>query len=246
MKTELTKGEEGPATGDAFLFAETARVAFASFVTDPAFPCLGAKAALNAGSYVLSTYEELASPGIAHALHADLVAFTESEMAQTSEYASFIAVFRNPRAIVERTFERLLWSQLQQLHELDKVEAVWDPSVSSDPDDARFSYSIGGRAYYVIGLHGDSSRLARRFPWPAMVFNPHAQFEKLRNDGKWKRMQASIRERDVALQGSVNPMLSDFGDKSEARQYSGRLVEPDWRPDFEAAPAKSAGCPFAN
>jgi uncharacterized protein len=246
MKTELTKGEDAIPTGEAFPFAGTARVAFASFVTDPAFPCLGAKAALNAGSYVLATYEELASPGIAYALHADLIAFNESEMAQTSEYASFIAVFRNPRSIVERTFERLLWSQLLQLHELDKVKAAWDPKVSSDPDDARFSFSIGGHAYYVIGLHGDSSRLARRFPWPAMVFNPHAQFEKLRNDGKWKRMQSAIRERDVALQGSVNPMLSDFGDKSEARQYSGRQVEPGWRPDFGAALAKSGGCPFAH
>jgi hypothetical protein len=232
--------------GTAPLFADTARAAFVSFVTDTAFPCLGAKAALNANSYMLLTYEELASRETVHSLYADLITFTKSDLARTSEYASFIAVFQNPRAIVERTFERLLWSQLQQLHELDKETAHWDPNVSSDPDNAHFSFSIGGHAYYVIGLHGESSRLARRFPWPAMVFNPHAQFEKLRNEGRWKRMQATIRERDIALQGSVNPMLSDFGQTSEARQYSGRQVEEEWHPNFEVRGSGSGGCPFAH
>jgi FPC/CPF motif-containing protein YcgG len=249
MKTDATTvgfKAEREGKGTSSLFAESARAAFASFVTDAAFPCLGAKAALNAASYMLLTYEELASPDIVHSLHADLVAFTKSDIARTSEYASFIAVFRNPRAIAERTFERLLWSQLQKLHELDRMKAPWDPNVSSDPDNPRFSFSIGGHACYVIGLHRDSSRLARRFPWPAMVFNPHAQFEKLRSDGKWKRMQETIRARDVALQGSVNPMLSDFGKASEARQYSGRQVEKEWHPEFRAGGGTSGGCPFAH
>lgn len=248
MKTDATKvtPKADRKGGTASLFADAVRGAFASFVTDTAFPCLGAKAALNAGSYVLLTYEELASPNVVHSLHADLVAFTKSEIARTSEYASFIAVFRNPRPIVERTFERLLWSQLQQLHDLDREKSEWDPNVSSDPDDPHFSFSIGGHAYYVIGLHEDSSRRARRFPWPAMVFNPHAQFEKLRSDGKWRRMQETIRARDIALQGSVNPMLSDFGKASEARQYSGRQVEEEWHPEFRAGGGTSGGCPFAH
>jgi FPC/CPF motif-containing protein YcgG len=215
-------------------------------VSDASFPCLGAKASLNADSFLLLTYEELASSSSSEKLHGDLLGFTQSTVARTSEYASFIAVFRRPKVMGERTFERLLWSQLQQLHERDKEQVEWDPNVSSDPDDPRFSFSIGGHAYYVIGLHAQSSRFARRFPWPALVFNPHAQFEKLRSDGKWKRMQETIRERDLALQGSVNPMLSDFGETSEARQYSGRNVEPDWHPDFRAGAAKAGRCPFAH
>ncbi len=62
-----------------------------------------------------------------------------------------------------------------------------------------------------------------------MVFNSHHQFDRLRADGRYGRMQAAIRKRDGALQGSINPNLADFGDASEARQYSGREVEPDWR-----------------
>ena len=53
-------------------------------------------------------------------------------------------------------------------------------------------------------------------------------------------MQHAIRERETVLQGNVNPMLSEFGEESEARQYSGREVSDEW-----AAPFPHAGkCPF--
>ena len=73
-----------------------------------------------------------------------------------------------------------------------------------------------------MGLHPKASRLARRAPFPCIVFNFHDQFEAMREDGKYARLQAAIRARDVALQGDVNPVLASFGDASEAHQYSGR------------------------
>jgi FPC/CPF motif-containing protein YcgG len=152
-----------------------------------------------------------------------------------------VAVFEQPRNIDELQFEDLFWRQLRALHELDATHFDWDPNVRSDPGDPHFSFSFGGQALYVIGMHANSSREARRFPWPALVFNPHEQFERLRADGKWKRMQETIRTRDHALQGSINPMLSDFGEQSEARQYSGRAVEEDWRAPFKPVERK---CPF--
>jgi FPC/CPF motif-containing protein YcgG len=225
-------------------FAAAVHVEFAAFVADSAFPCLGAKAALNAGSYELHAYEELGSAKSSAQLHSNVLAFTRSDLVRAQEYASFIAVFRSPVSLGETEFEQLLWSQLQRLHALD--DQPWDPLVDSDPASPRFSFSLGGQALYVVGLHGGSSRLARRFPWPALVFNPHEQFEKLRSDGKWKRMQNTIRRRDVALQGSVNPMLDDFGETSEARQYSGRAVQEDWKPPFEVAAPTKSRCPFAH
>jgi FPC/CPF motif-containing protein YcgG len=51
------------------------------------------------------------------------------------------------------------------------------------------------------------------------AFNFHNQFEQLRASGKYDRMQRVIRRRDVALQGDANPVLSRFGEASEARQY---------------------------
>jgi FPC/CPF motif-containing protein YcgG len=182
-------------------------------------------------------------------LAGELEDFLNSELRRTSNYATFLAIFRQPQSLREEEFEQLLWSQLQQLHEIDSARYGWDKSVASDPADAHFSFSFAGQALYVVGLHGGSSRQARRFPWPTLVFNPHEQFEQLRHDGKWKRMQATIRSRDLALQGSVNPMLSDFGERSEARQYSGRRVDDTWQPPFRvsAGPDRDsaeARCPF--
>ena len=62
-----------------------------------------------------------------------------------------------------------------------------------------------------------------------MVFNPHDQFEELRKQGVYDGMREKIGRRDERLAGSRNPMLAKFGEKSEASQYSGRLVEEAWR-----------------
>ena len=65
------------------------------------------------------------------------------------------------------------------------------------------------------------------------MFNPRDQFTSLREQGKFERMQEVVRDREIALQGSLNPSLSDFGSESEARQYAGRLVERNWRCPFQ-------------
>jgi FPC/CPF motif-containing protein YcgG len=224
-------------------FAAEAENAFRQFVLRSEFPCVGAKAAFNSSSYVLRTYGDLGCRGSTAELSAALCDFTQSGVWASSEYATFIAIFERPQETDELQFENLFWQQLRRLHELDAAHFDWDPNVRSDPADPHFSFSFGGQALYVIGLHANSSREARRFPWPALVFNPHEQFERLRADGKWKRMQETIRERDRELQGTINPMLSDFGEESEARQYSGRAVEKDWRAPFKAVERK---CPFAH
>lgn len=221
--------------------------AFRELVMRQEFPCVGARAAFNSGAYAVAFYDELASERSTASLAQDLFEFTRSELRDTSEYATFVAVFRQPTIADEVQFERLLWQQLAMLNRIDAGQFDWDLMASSDPTDPQFSFSFAGQALYVIGMHPNSSREARRFGWPAMVFNPHEQFERLRADGKWKRMQQTIRERDVQLQGSINPMLSDFGEATEARQYSGRAVEENWRAPFEPAkPAPAGKCPFGH
>ena len=138
----------------------------------------------------------------------------------------------------EAEFERQLWIQLQGLHDRDDPSSLWDPAVSDDPGDPRFSFSFAGTALFVIGLHPESSRIARRFAWPALVFNPHAQFERLRREGRFDHLRDRIRARDEALQGHLNPNLADFGEQSEARQYSGRDTTKDaWRCPFHSGKA---------
>src|SRR5206468_2426427 len=121
-------------------------------------------------------------------------------------------------------------------HDRDAPLHDWDPSVSSNPDDPHFSFSFAGHAFFIVGLHPDSARLARQFPWPTLVFNPHAQFERMREKGKFERMKEVARQREEQLDGSVSPALADFGADSEAKQYAGRVVEPDWHPPFAPHP----------
>jgi FPC/CPF motif-containing protein YcgG len=133
----------------------------------------------------------------------------------------------------EEAFERALWARLQALHELDRRRYEWSGESSCDPRASDFSFSLGGRAFYLVGMHPRSSRKARRLPTPALVLNLHAQFETLRAQGVYETMRRLIRRRDLAFSGSVNPMLADFGQASEAAQYSGRLVPPDWVCPFQ-------------
>lgn len=245
-----------------FQFAAQAEEAFRQLISNPHFPCLGAKAAFNSNAQTLRVFAELASAESTNDLAAALGPFAASvgrdsveprvaagnpvgsTESRSTDYSSFIAIFEGPRETSEVEFEQLLWKQLRLLHEQDARRADWAPNVAADPADPHFSFSFAGQALYVIGMHANSSREARRFPWPVLIFNPHEQFERLRSDGKWKHMQETIRQRDLQLQGSVNPMLSDFGEQSEARQYSGRVVEENWRAPFK--PVSPAKCPFAH
>ncbi|KRE42169.1 YqcI/YcgG family protein [Knoellia sp. Soil729] len=77
-----------------------------------------------------------------------------------------------------------------------------------------------------------TSRIARRAPLPTLVFNLHDQFEELRASDKYARMRDTIRRRDTAVQGTLNPMVNDHGQGSEAAQYSGRAVDEQWEAPF--------------
>ncbi|MDQ3552999.1 MAG: YqcI/YcgG family protein [Chloroflexota bacterium] len=207
--------------------------AFRARVLEPHFSCLGARSAVSGERYRFGLYGALGEEEGTHRLARDLARFAaRRQSADTGHFSTFVAAFTGPLLIREARFETLLWKQLQALHEIDARHHAWDASVSGDPGDPMFALSVGGKAFFVVGLHGRASRLTRRFEWPTLVFNPHDQFRRLRATGHFERMQEMIRQREVALQGSINPMLSDFGTRSEARQYAGRAVDEEWRCPF--------------
>lgn len=206
------------------------RSSLAAMVARDEFPCLGARSVFRQENATMRVYESLGTEAATTALLPDLADFA-SAVDVDGGFASFVAIFRGPAIADEQHFESLLWAQLRMLHEADDQE--WNHDVSADPTDDHFGLSIGGTAYFVVGLHPLASRHARRAASPTLVFNLHAQFEALRESGRFNRMRDKIRERDAQLQGSVNPMVSDHGYGSEARQYSGREVGSDWVAPFE-------------
>lgn len=205
-----------------------------NFIRSDSFPCVGAKSALVRDELVVRIYEDITTPGDDVELREDLLDFIRKLDRTGPVVQSFTAIFRGPDRLSEAAFEKALWNRLQCLHNLDAVAgAPWAEDTSPDPASPHFSVSVCGEAFFVIGFHPGASRPARRFSHPALVFNSHDQFERLRADGRFDRMKAIIRQREEACAGSVNPMLTDFGELSEARQYSGRLVGDDWTCPFK-------------
>jgi FPC/CPF motif-containing protein YcgG len=198
------------------------------------YPCTGAVSAFSQKSYRFGLYPELACDSAVRAVCHDLYCFFKEFPVVEDHFITFIAMFRGPSIQSEQHFEDLLWNQLQAMHAVDAKFFAWDKSVDSDPASRNFSYSIGGRSMYVIGMHPQASRLARTRPYPTMVFNLHQQFERLRARGKFDAMKQTIRSREMSFQGSINPMLTSFGEHSEARQYSGRAVPAEWSCPFHS------------
>jgi uncharacterized protein len=197
------------------------------------YPCVGARSAFNRRLYRFGRYAEIGADAAARAVCHDLYEFAYEMDEMDSAFVTFIATFAGPKVTSEAHFECLMWAHLQQMHEIDVEFFAWDPAVSRNPEDERFSFSIGGRAYFLVGLHPLASRHSRQFPHAALVFNLHKQFERLRERGKFEMFKNMIRARDIAFQGSINPVLEDFGASSEARQYSGRAVEGNWHCPFQ-------------
>ena len=206
---------------------------FAAFIGGSDFPCVGAKAALNRDGmrFVVardfrSAWDDLrilpALLGLAHGYRTDPALFQ-----------SLVVLFERGAPSDEQRYEEHLWQRLQSLTDKDQwLGQHPDPRVAHDPDDPHFAMSFGGEAFFVVGLHPRASRPARRFEAPAMVFNLHDQFEALRASGRYDKLRETILDRDLAMAGSLNPMLASHGIVSAARQYSGRAVEENWRCPF--------------
>lgn len=199
------------------------------------FPCMMAQAVFGHGhahAIAAGSLENIDAENITLTLAGFDKALQEIQRAGRG-YHSIVLEFTDSAIHCEHQFEAAMWRYLQVLHTHDARSYSWDERVSSNPQDANFSFSLRGKAFYIIGMHPASSRKARRAPYPTLVFNLHEQFEALRIKGTYHKVRDKIRLRDEAYSGSINPVLQDFGATSEARQYSGRNV-----------PSKEWQCPF--
>lgn len=203
---------------------------FKDFIIQKNHPCVMARSLFTNDDVEIHSFAELGSKKTAEELLKAIEQYLLRYNFEDKKFETLIAVFPNEEIISELEFEEKMWKQLQLIHNV--APHPWDSEVSSDPENSKFSFSIAGKAFYIIGMHPKSSRMARQSPYPAMVFNLHWQFEKLRDMGVYQRVKKRIRKADEKLQGSINPMLDDFGDSSEARQYSGRAVDSNWKCPF--------------
>jgi FPC/CPF motif-containing protein YcgG len=205
---------------------------FAEHLESNVFPCLAAKTA-HARNQVTHVVSGDIRCGKDDAWLAKAIQGFASRRKPEHVFHSLVIHFPDSVAMDEIQFEAALFARLQGIHNVDRLDFAWDPTVSDDPTADKFSMSVGEQSFYVIGLHPGASRNARRLAHPAMVFNLHAQFEYLREQGRYDRLREAIIERDVVKNGSANPMLAVHGQSSEALQYSGRKIDGPWECPFK-------------
>lgn len=203
-----------------------------NFINEKEFPCVAAKTALNWNQLTCLVVDHMACPKDDAAILDFVYGFVDMYRASEKLYHSAAVIFRGPTAPSEAEFEELFWQRLQSLANLDAQRYGADPRIVDDPASPDFSFSLKEEAFFVVGLHPGSSRAARQFQHPTLVFNAHAQFEQIRINGRFDNLRDTIRNRDVAYSGSVNPMLQNFGTASEVYQYTGKVYDDAWQCPF--------------
>ncbi|QNM83239.1 YqcI/YcgG family protein [Sphingomonas sabuli] len=212
---------------------------FRRFIGDGGFPCVGAKAALNRGTMRFVVARDFKSAWDDLRILPSIYAMVRDYREEPEPFQSLAVLFETGTPESEEEFEQQMWQRLQSLSDKDDwLGQPPDPRVAHDPADPHFALSFGGEGFFVVGLHPHASRPARRFKTPALVFNLHDQFERLRAAGRYQPLRTAILSRDEKLAGSINPMLAEHGTISAARQYSGRAVNDEWRCPFSGRPMK--------
>jgi len=204
---------------------------FRGLLLSTTFPCLGGTGAVRREDYRFAVYSALGSADSVQQCASDLACFVSECPADSNPVAVFVAAFQEPVLLTEVAFEAALWEQLRGLNELDDHPNAADsrsgtasrPSPHVQDDDPGFVFC--GREFFVVGLHPASSRWARRFGWPTLVFNALTHSDELRRLGKYERMKQKILGRDRRLQGTDNPSLPF----SQMSQFSGRQVDSRWQ-----------------
>lgn len=202
---------------------------YIGFLNQQKFPCIAARAAVAKKHIQSMVAYHMECPAQDEAILNFMYRFVDRYRASTQPYHSAAIIFQQPSDITEEKFDELMWLRLKSLSVHDKKEYVHDPRVDEDPSSPKFSFSLKEEAFFIIGLHPGSKRKARRFKYPTLVFNPHAEFERLRKLNRYDKMKEAVRKRDLEYSGSVNPMLKDFGEVSEIHQYSGVRHDERWK-----------------
>jgi uncharacterized protein len=167
---------------------------------DASFPCIAGKMAIRGmGSYGLGVYDAALGDGAnSEALLDDLRTFLRYQSGEWKEgnhFTTFIAVF--PHGVVGDwdDFEAKLKAHMIALQKAD--------------GEAKDGVGDQKRHYLLVGLHPSAPRKARRFKYPALIFNSRDQFKHLETTGQMPAIQKAVRRRDKKISGSelANPIL---------------------------------------
>lgn len=197
------------------------------------YPCVAALQSFANREFMVGLYPHFGTRVGCKDLRQDLLFYLQRYQTSKSQLLSFWAIYESPPPRNEDDFEIKLWEELSHLTSEDQRLLDRDPRVSDDPNHPSFCLSIAGQAFFVVGMHPNASRISRRFPLPALIFNVFEQFELLEQSGGYEKMVRINRARDLKLQQSLNPMVEKYGDRWESIQFSGKENPDTWRCPFQ-------------
>ncbi len=183
---------------------------YKEFIANKDFACVAAKAALARQQIHGMVAGHMACPKDDRAILNFLYQFVDTYRNSAEMYHSAVVIFEPMHVANEQMFDNLLWQRLQALSRLDAQTHGYDPRVDADPASPNFSFSLKEEAFFIIGLHPGSSRMARQFEYPALVFNPHQQFQQLKETQKYQSLKKVVRKRDVGVIGVYKPYARRF------------------------------------
>jgi len=170
---------------------------YLAWIGSDQFTCLGARAAARRQVTRLVEPGPIGESGTTASLHDAMREFVRNVISPDENFTTLVAIFDDGPEVDEQEFDRIFWRQLQALHDLDATSYAWAEGVSSDPESPNFSFSLIGHPFFVVGMHPAASRISRRFRRPAMAFNSHRQFDRLRAAGAYSGLKTRIRTREI-------------------------------------------------
>lgn len=202
---------------------------YLNYIGHKNFPCVAARASSGNMNGNIMVADSISCPKDDDRILKFIYDFVDEYRNSAKGFSSLAIIFKSPQPGTEDLFDQFMWQRLQALSILDAHKFGYDKRVNNDPVNANFSFSLKEEAFFIIGLHKASSRVARQFKYPTLVFNPHAQFEVMKQTDQYNKMQKIVRKRDLSFSGSINPMLQNYGTESEVYQYSGKQYDANWQ-----------------
>lgn len=130
-------------------------------------PCMNSQR-----NYDVGIFPEMGTPESAIAMWNSIHDFIdELPGTDTRECCSYFAIFDELEIESEEHFELLLWTQLQYAPTGEIEKFSQDEHSMQAPNDPDFRVAISGTMLNITGLHPQSTKKYKRFPWPVLVFS---------------------------------------------------------------------------
>ena len=178
--------------------------AVSDLLSDPNYPCIPAIKAFKNNQLLIRETNDLMSGSVDITEY--LCELKDRYRSGKEQYLSLWLMF-DDTPMSEETFENCLFKVLK-------------------PFNINGEFIFNGSRLFVVGMHPNASRLARRFRYNSIVINLFEQFETLKD---YPKLVETIRERDIKYSGSVNAMCLEHGDGFEEIQFSGKMNPKDWK-----------------